>query len=134
MLPLSILLVLTGSRLASALFPAGKPFNQLLKAQFWLTRILKSNPSSARTSLSPLEPVILTERLPICIYVRTSALNRLNVRRGPILLKRPPALYQGLKWNSAVENWTVRTSYSKCLQHRVVTPQRSDNAKTAEGV
>ena len=119
---------------ALALFPVGKLFNQLLKAQFWITRSLESNLSSARTSLIPVKQVILTESLPTWFHVKTLAPNRLNVRQSPIFLKKPPAFYLGLKWNSVVENWTEETSYLKGLQHYVVTPQRSNNAKTAEEV
>ena len=116
------------------LLPIKKPFNQLLKAQFWLMRSLESNLSNARTTLTLLEPVILTEYLPTWFHMKTSALNKLNTRRGSILLKRPPALYHGLKWNSVVEEWTVGTSYSKDLQYHVVTPQRSHNAKIAKRI
>ena len=89
---------------ASALFLAKELFNQLLNTPFWLTRSFKSNLLSAKTILTPLEPVILIERLPTWFHVRTSAPNRLNIQQGPILLKKPPAFYHGLKWNSGVEN------------------------------
>ena len=82
---------------ASAPPLAGEPFNQLLKAQFWLTQSLKSNTSSARTTLIPLEPVILTECLPTWFHKKSSAPNRLNIRRGPLFLKISSALHHGLK-------------------------------------
>ena len=113
---------------------ASIPYSAIAMAKPCACRSPRQNPSSARTTLTPLEPVILIERLPTWFHVRISAPNRLNVRRGPIFFKRPLALHHGLKWNSAVENWTAGTSYLKDLQHHVVMPQRSDNAKTAEGV
>ena len=119
---------------ASAVAHTSIPYSAIAMARPRACQSPRQNPSSAKTTLTPLEPVILIERLPTWFHVRTSALNRLNVQRGPIFLKRPPAFHHGLKWNSAVENWTAGTSYLKGSQYYVVMPQRSNNAKTAEGV
>ena len=82
---------------ASAPLLAREPFNQLLKAQFWLTQSFKSNFSNARTILTLLKLVILTERLPTWFHERTSAPNGLNAQQGLIFLKEPSALNHGLK-------------------------------------
>ena len=82
---------------APAVARAPIPYSAIAMARPRACRSPRRNPSSAKSTLTPLEPVILTERLPTWFHVRTSAPNRLNVRRGPILWKVPPALHYGLK-------------------------------------